>query len=36
MFEAPSFFEPTSTLTGIQDRRLDVRPSLRSGRQNVC
>ena len=36
MYEAPSFFEPTSTLTGIQHRRPDVRPSLCSGRQKVC
>ena len=35
MCEAPSFFEPTSTLTGIQDRRPDVRPSLCSGRQKA-
>ena len=34
--EAPSFFEPTSTLTGTQHRRPDVRPSLCSGRQKVC
>ena len=27
MYEAPSFFEPTSTLTGTQHRRPDVRPS---------
>ena len=26
MYEAPSFFEPTSTSTGIQNRRSDVRP----------
>lgn len=26
MCEAPSFFEPTSTSTGIQDRRPDVKP----------
>ena len=26
MLEAPSFFEPTSTSTGIQNRRSDVRP----------
>ena len=36
MYEAPSFFEPTSTLTGTQHRRPDVRPSLCSGRQKVC
>ena len=36
MCEAPSFFEPTSTSTGTQHRRPDVKPSLCSGRQKVC